>query len=269
MRVLGIDVPPSGLARWRAWVAPEVQPFLVDPALAAAVPGLPARELPLELADTYRLWGADPSLATVWLDEPTFMGLPRSTRAALVRAQVGPRRGHVPTVKAWGVGHEQADGHRFVWWPSTVTDAAVIDHVVDGQPDSCHRAADFSSPLVPRARELAGRFPDCSGPNCFGAVLAACGVAGAEEAQVVREPFEDWLAAVTRPGGRDDDAGTVLVWRTSEGLVDHAAVTLGGGFAFEKGAQTWAAPWWVQPVSVVKRLTRQRGLRLIRYRLQP
>jgi hypothetical protein len=64
------------------------------------------------------------------------------------------------------------------------------------------------SDVLPAAKELAGTFPQGSGPNCFGAVMDVAGVSGAANIWMQREPFEEWLFDVTRPGGRDDDPGT-------------------------------------------------------------
>jgi hypothetical protein len=98
------------------------------------------------------------------------------------------------------------------------------------------------STLLPGARQLAGTFPDGSGPNCFATVMGAAGVAGAAGAWMLREPFEEWLADTSRPGGSDDEPGTVLVWRSASGDVEHAAVTLGGGWALHKPSQGWMSP---------------------------
>jgi cell wall-associated NlpC family hydrolase len=72
--------------------------------------------------------------------------------------------------------------------------------------------------------------------------MGAAGVSGAAGTWMQREPFEEWLAAMTRPGGRDQQAGTVLVWRDAAGAVQHAAVTLGGDWALHKPSQGWMSP---------------------------
>jgi hypothetical protein len=77
--------------------------------------------------------------------------------------------------------------------------------------------------------------------------MVACGVPGVEDEWVVQEPFEDWLGRSSRPGGRDENAGTVLVWRDADGLAQHAAVTLGAGWGFEKPSQEWHSPRAVLP----------------------
>lgn len=96
----------------------------------------------------------------------------------------------------------------------------------DNVPEAVWRSA---APLLPRARDLAGTFPHGGGPNCFGTVMGAAGVAGAEREWTQREPFGAFLAERARPGGQDEQPGTVLVWRDAAGAVQHAAVTLGGG----------------------------------------
>ena len=120
-------------------------------------------------------------------------------------------------------------------------------------------------PLLPRVRELAGTFSTGSG-NCFGAVMGAAGQVGAEDIWMGREPFEAFLRERARPGGRDEAPGTLLVWRSEAG-VEHAAVTLGAGWAFQKASQTWWTPRVVAPVADLKRKHRQRGSRLERWRL--
>jgi hypothetical protein len=94
---------------------------------------------------------------------------------------------------------------------------------------------------LPQARALAGTYPAGSGPNCFTTVLAASGESKAADAWEVREPFENWLARRTRDGGDDNAPGTVFVWRNPEGLSQHAAVTIGDGWALEKPSQDWHA----------------------------
>ena len=83
---------------------------------------------------------------------------------------------------------------------------------------------------------------------------------------MLREPFEQFLQQRAKKGGQDDQPGTLLVWRSEQGL-EHAAVTLGGGWAFQKPSQTWNTARVVLPVSEIKRLNRVRGWRLERYRL--
>jgi len=100
----------------------------------------------------------------------------------------------------------------------------------------------IATAVLPSARALAGTFPSESGPNCFGTVMGAAGVAGAAATWMQREPFEAWLAEVSRPGGRDDQAGTVLLWRDTDQLVQHAAVTLGDGWVLHKPSQGWMSP---------------------------
>lgn len=269
--MLGIDVPEALVGQWAGWLAPRRQPFLVEAGDGADEP------CSLELVDTFELYGlARRGLALTWLDEEGFMSLPRSRRAELVRAQVRLGRAAVPTLRRWKVLADQvrtqADGHRFVWWPSLLAphrDEVLARFVTNDRLPSQHRRVPLdvwrsASPLLPRARELAGTFPLVSGPNCFGTVMS---LAGVDEARAVREPFEDWLASSTRPGGDDGQPGTVFVWRQADGACDHAAVTLGGGWAMHKPSQGWMSPIKVLSVADVKRRGRCAGLRLHRYQL--
>lgn len=277
VRILNIDVDEQRLEQWAGWFSPAEQPFLVDDELAAVVGGT-ERELSDEVRDTFCLYGTEPGLRHVWLDEEEFGALPRLTRAALVRAQRTHEREVVPSVRAWEpvVGERvrrQADGHRFVWWPSLLSgvEAQVLtDYVEEGRRPSRHddvseQTWSALADLLPGARRLAGTFPTASGPNCFGAVMAAAGVEGADIVWMLRKPFEDWLAAATRPAGVDDVPGTVLVWRSADGLVQHAAVTLGSGWALHKPSQGWMSPTKVLTVAECKTSSRAVGRRLERH----
>ena len=278
MRALNIDVPDSLLRRWVEWFSPTVQPFLADADLASRVGERTASmSLSDEVRDTYCLYRLPPSLQHLWLDEAQFLALPRPVRSALVRAQRRFDREVVPSVRSWVsvVGDEirsQADGHRFVWWRSLLAgreQQVLLDYVEEGRrpsrhdevPDSVWRSA---ADVLPGARSLAGTFPPGSGPNCFGTVMAAAGVAGAERVWMQREPFERWLSVKTRPGGYDDVPGTVLVWRSPDRAVQHAAVTLGEGWALHKPSQGWMSPTKVLTTGECKASSRESGRRVER-----
>lgn len=221
--VLGIKVDAGLLDQWRDWLMPAVQPFLVPREVANAA-GLAddSGRLSFELTDTFGLYDTG-GQAVCWLTRAESRRLP-----ALVR-------------------RDQSAPHR---WPSadlTRDIARTVRFVEEGRRRS--RQADVdegtwrkAAPLLPDARGLAGTFPPGSGPNCFGTVMGAAGVSGAAGTWMQREPFEEWLAAMTRPGGRDQQAGTVLVWRDAAGAVQHAAVTLGGDWALHKPSQGWMSP---------------------------
>jgi hypothetical protein len=277
LTVAGIDVSPALLERWADWLAPGVQPFFVTRQQAKQWSlATDDREPTKEQRDTYRIYRIDSTAARVaWLDEATYAALPEATRAALVRAQVRHSRGAVPTVRRWQpiLGPEirrQADGHRFVWWKSLLEHRAelVLPQVVseDLGPSRHAEVREWPS-MLPRVRELAGTFAAGSGPNCFGTVMAAAGVDGADEVWMVREPFEEWLAGNTVPRGRDDVPGTVFVWRNVNGLVEHAAITIGGGWMLHKPSQSWMTPRKIRTVAEVKRSPRTAGWRLERRRL--
>lgn len=281
MRALNIDVPDALAARWVDWFAPTVQPFLADEALAASVGGSEDQQLSDEVRDTFCLYGLPAGLRYVWLDEAQFMALPKPERVALVRGQLTHEREIVPSVRAWAsvVGdkvRDQADGHRFVWWRSLldgVEEQVLTDYIEEGRRPSRHdevpeKVWESSAALLPEARRLAGTFAPASGPNCFGTVMAAAGVDGADTVWMLREPFEDWLADSTRPGGSDERPGTVLVWRSPDGLVQHAAVTLGGGWALHKPSQGWMSPTKVLTVEECKASARSVGRRLERRSLR-
>ena len=293
--MLGIEVGDDLLARWRDWLAPAVQPFFVESRRSwpASAGWDGERTLSDELGHTYRTWRVDRSLDVVWLDEATFLDLPASRRAALVREQRRHGRGAVPSVRRWSdlvdpeVMRSQAGGARFVWWPSLVDHdpVGVLSRVIRRSPDgaapdgveSAHRdvaEATWARAVggLPDARRIAGAFPNASGPNCFGTVLAAAGRAGAERECVVEAQFLDWLAATARPGragtARDDHPGTVLVWRDARTQAPvHAAVTIGDGWTLEKASSEWWTPRAVRRVRDVIGAARARGQRLERHLL--
>jgi len=249
VRALDIEVRPELVDRWLGWFVPVDQPFLVPNEIATRMRLTDDRDrLTMEHRDTFALYSVDEDESVVWLDEEQASTLPRSVR----RAQPLPHR-----------------------WPSEPLERQLdllIEYVEDGRRPSRHTEVpgevwEASARLLPCARLLAGCFPARSGPNCFGAVMAAAGVAGAAEVWMQREPFEAWLADNTRRGGDDADPGTVLVWRDPEGAVQHAAVTLGGGWALHKPSQGWMSPTKVLTVAETKASSRAKGRRLHRYTL--
>lgn len=271
--VLGIDVPDQLLDAWAGWLAPHVQPFVTDDVVEGG-DGV----LTPELVDTYRLWGIGRTGARIaWLSEDDFHALPRAARGRLVREQVAPRRGAVPTVRAWQDVidprrlRDEADGHRFVWWRSLVDidPTRILTRAVSHRRLPSRHAAVATStwracePVLPFARALAGTFPNGTTTHCFGTVMSAAGAAEPETLEST-EPFERWLADRCRPGGDDGRPGTVLVWRVNGDPV-HAAVTIGDGWALEKPSRDWHAPRAVATVTDVVRAARQPGQRVERH----
>ncbi len=246
IQVLGIAVDTELVDRWRDWLMPAVQPFLVPPdvADAAGFAGDSGRLSP-ELRDSFWLYSIG-DRAVCWL-----------TCAGSRRLPPDVRRG-------------QPGAHR---WPSPDRDqdaARVIRAIEAGHRPSRHAEVtqatwQVASLVLPAARDLAGTFPPGSGPNCFGTVMGAAGVAGASAAWMQREPFEEWLAGSCSPGGSDERAGTVLVWRDAKAEVQHAAVTLGDGWALHKQSQAWMSPTAVLTVQDVILSARVRGHRLQRH----
>ncbi|MPY66809.1 hypothetical protein F8S09_08920 [Deinococcus sp. SDU3-2] len=277
MHVLNIPVPQDLLTAWRTWLAPERQPFFLTGEEARGlglrtVPRAEARFTPEE-RDTFALWRVAPGADHVtWFTEAEWLSLSPASRRALVQAQVRHGRGAVPRIRDFADLLPHLPGSRFVWRPSLLS-PAVLARVVAQDQRTCQRAEvpervwDAAASVLPGARELAGTFPHASGPNCFSTVMGAAGVPGAEREWMQRDPFEDFLAEHTRPGGRDDVPGTVLVWRNAAGNVEHAAVTLGGGWALHKPSQTWMTARVVLPVRDLIRSSRTRGWRLGRVAL--
>jgi hypothetical protein len=265
-KVLGIVVDDALVDKWKTWLAPARQPFFVDKG------GRRDRSMSEDLWDTYHLWRVDKSFGVRWLDEDEFFALPRAERARLVRQQVLAKRGAVPTVRAWADlvdARSQADGHRFVWWPSIMTKQIVIRHVTADRLTSRHHEVKSATWRgLPAARALAGTFAAGSGPFCFSTVMAAAGVKERPATYAGREPFDEWLRTRCRPGGDDSKPGTVWVWRNKDGLSVHAAITLGDGWVLEKPSREWSSPRTVVAVPDLLRYNRHPGERLERHRLR-
>ncbi len=119
----------------------------------------------------------------------------------------------------------------------------------------------------PRAAELAGTFPTKSGPNCFGAVMAAAG-RPVDGDWIQLDQFHTWLDSTTAPDltRARDEGGQVLVWR-QDGDLAHAAVTLPGGWSLQKQSQSWASPIGVWTTDEIISSWRLPGVRLSRYQL--
>jgi len=122
---------------------------------------------------------------------------------------------------------------------------------------------------MPGVKAIAGTYATASGPNCFGAVMAAAGVTGAETEWMQLEPFEKWLAAQCRPiRGSRSKPGTVLVWRDPERVAQHAAICVDEDFALEKPSQGWMTPRWVRPLAEIIQTNRAKWQRLERHQLE-
>lgn len=249
MLVLGVEVSDEVVDRWLGWFAPPVQPFVIPADLAATLGLVDDRDrLTPELRDTFNIYGLDSSVLA-WLSRADARRLPPSAR----RSQPAPHQ-----------------------WPSSIVGREtemVVRFVERARRPSRHgdvAEATWSAvaDMLPDAQRLAGTFPQRSGPNCFGTVMAACGVEGAEEVWMLREPFEDWLARHTATGGHDTQPGTVLVWRSADGAAQHAAITLGDGWALHKPSQGWMSPTKVLALPDLKHSVRARGHHLRRHHLR-
>ncbi len=251
MRVLGIDVDFRLVERWRAWLMPRVQPFQVPRCLADQHGWTDDRaRLTLEVVDAFGLYDVRGTDALVWLSRREAARLPPEVR----ERQPAPHR-----------------------WPAADEDrnrSTVLRYVERGRRTSRHHEVDgkqwaAAADVLPGARGQAGTFALRSGPNCFGTVMAAAGLAGAADEWMQVAPFEDWLSAATRAGGDDRMPGTVLVRRGRDGRPAHAAVTLGGGWLLQKASQGWMSPRQVLDVRQGKYSARFPGLRLHRRRILP
>lgn len=256
--VLGIEVDDALVEHWVEWFAPAQQPFdvrVLSPQADGTHIGTAATLSP-EVRDTFFVY--EPGFST--LTEHEFAALSPGQRRALVAAR--PR------------------GLRPVTWPTDpleLRQRRALAYVEHGVAPSRHREVSDATwgraaEHLPEAERLTGTFADGSGPNCFGAVMAAAGVPSAETVWMLREPFEAWLRTAcspTRGTSADDAPGTVLVWRDRAGLAQHAAITIGDGWALNKPSQAWCSPYLVWTVRETIAHNRVSGQRLERHRLHP
>ncbi|WP_029475332.1 hypothetical protein [Deinococcus frigens] len=278
MRVLNIPVPDELQALWRGWLAPPRLLFFLtgEEATEFDLPTVSRKAVGLtpEERDTNAVWGIAAGADRVaWLELAEWQGLGPRRQRELLSVQVRHKRGNIPRRRDFAdllPGLPQA---RFLWTPELLTDA-VLERVVGAGDPPCQKPQvpegvwEAASARLPRVRELAATFASHSGANCFGAVMGAAGMAGAENEWMQREPFEAFLEERTRPGGNDDQPGTVLLWCSADGLAQHAAVTLGEGWAVQKASQVWTSPRVVLAADDLKRAARQWGNRLSRRRLR-
>lgn len=274
MNVLNIPVSPALLDAWRGWLAPARQPFYLTEAEARrlALPTLPRASVTLtpEARDTFTEWNVSPVAERLaWLTPADVDTLTPAARRELLRAQVRHGRGNVPLGAPFTDLRPGLPAGRFLWRPEDLT-GAVLARLIGRGGRVCQRREvpdavwDAAAHSLPQARTLAGTFPAGSAGNCFGTVMGAAGVPDAAHTWMQREPFEAFLRGRTVAGGQDGQPGTLLLWRSGNGLAQHAAVTLGGGWALHKPAQTWWTPRAVLSVPELKTATRTRGWRLER-----
>lgn len=257
LSVLGIPVGDDQLDRWLAYWAPSRRPFPASELPVEVVEGRSEADLEHadEWRDTFFLYSGGP---WVWLSEQECLGLPPALRGRL----------------AAGLRRRTAPKPALAWPDDPMLVAKMLRWIEAGTRPSLHALAQgelraASAGPLPGAMELAGTFPHRSGANCFGTVMAAAGEPVAAE-WVQLEQFETWLAGSGEPvkGSRwDRESGVVLTWH-EQGVLAHAAVTIGGGWALQKPSQSWSSPVIVQPVVEIIRAWNYPGTVLARHLLQ-
>lgn len=269
---LGIKVGSDVLERWRESFAPQFQPFRTD-RLGSDASGIGRQmEVTLDVRDTFHVYSGN----WTWLEGSEFIQLSLKVRRALLFRRVALGRMNQIPDHARDLAASQRTDSRVVWWPSLlrrVGDRPLLSYVENGLPPSRHREVPSATwaragQVLPRAADLAGKLPTGSGPNCFGNVLAAAGVEGAESEWTGRESFDEWLDGHTAPlqgTKRDHQPGVVLVWRNHEGSPEHAAVTIGDGYVLSKPSQGWFSPRVVWTVQETVAASRYPGVTLSRY----
>lgn len=269
---LGCRVDDAILQAWERHFAPDRQLFFVSDELAGRLPRavLNAREgfdwssVPLSLRDTFAVWAVSPEPAWLaWFDEDAFRALPARDRAAVLEEQERWGRGVIyrsEIMELWLQAEDRASLRqfagegRFVFWPglwrslSLPAREQILSGFVAEGGLPCQRYALSDGhwrrvdAVLPGVRSLAGTFLPESGGNCLGTTMAAHGDSGVAGQWVQRDVFERWLEQRFCPAGNAEHPGSVLVWHAPDGLVQHAAVSLGEGMVFHKEAQTWWTP---------------------------
>ncbi len=274
MEILNCRIDNATLTAWKNHFAPTTQPFFalrrfplpkgsgghwLDCGAVRGALGLSAHDTfaTYEVASTAR--------HLLFLDEHSFQTLPPDLRADLLHEQLEVGRGsvfhledlaeHLPHSEI-GPVTSAASGRLVVWWPglfntlSDATQARLLANFVSEDRPPCRRA-EFPAEqwqqvqrALPGLPDRVGTFHPDSGPNCLGAVIEAF------TGQIIthrteRHEFEAWLKSRLVATGAADELGTVLLWRDEHGALQHAAVSLGDGYAFHKEAQTWWSPWQV------------------------
>lgn len=251
IRVLGIPAHSSLVVKWLDWFTPPLQPFPTESLSASLTEDLPERtvEPSPEHRDTFFLYSG----SWRWLYEHEFKSLPRRAQLTLMSARSRATSPKPPV--PWPSAADGESLPQLVTWIEKGCYPSRHEEVGDSTWELCAR-------YLPQVRRMAGTFIERgSGPNCFGTVMAAAGVVGAEERWVQTDEFSSWLCSHTgsvRGRSRDEDPGTVLLW-TERGVVAHAAITIGGGWALSKPSQSWSSPrlvWSVRDTILRWRLPR-------------
>lgn len=271
LTVVGCVVPEAQRRAFEQHLSPDVQPFFVSEDLVGALPArlrwtraeFRAMTWPLSFVDAFTLYRVSADLPWVTLlSARGFAALDAAVRTRLVQCQRNAGRGGVFDVTAWSSAlspndvaalRATPDGLALLW-PSVWRDLSragrtVILRSVLEEDRLTHRGRELSAShwaeidaRLPGVRALAGTFATESGANCLSTVVAAFGEFDAANVWLHPEPFERWLHDDARRAHDTDALGTVLVWRDATGRVQHAAVSLGHGWAFQKDAQGWFAP---------------------------
>lgn len=245
---LNIRVPIATERAWGGHLSPGVRPFFVDDEAAESLAGQPlwtsdelkSEHLPLNLLDTLRLYST-PYTRVLWLDEPGWARLSVDERAVL-----GAEWARLALPRLWWPGEWRAlerTGQR-----RELLARLTADRLPCRRAELTRAQWQQASRRAPELRRWAGSWAAHSGPNCFGAVMAACGVPAAGEVWMMVAPFVRWLAETAGPEehldppAADPAPGTVLLWRDAAGTPQHAALALGDGWLYQKESQSWTAP---------------------------
>ena len=194
---LRIEIGPVLAARQAAWFAPKHQPFVVAKDIANTIDATPlSGGLPAELRDTFEIYILPGELVSVLLCEEEFNDLGRTARSDLVRNQIRLGREAIPSVRSEPADllarvSKQAEGtHRLVWWPSLLQgheELILGVYLRFGRRPSRLSRSPKASGRMPGQHCRAqgdwrvGTFPHASGPDCFGAEMAAASRSEAAE----------------------------------------------------------------------------------------
>ena len=269
-RALGLPLSDATLEAWARHFCFELEPLFIDAALKAKLEPhalvMTRAEFnlwrqPLEYDDAYQPWGIKADFVAL-LTPAEFAWLEPNLQLQLNAEQIRLKRGMTfPLELARGFGMQQnflerdVSADRFLLrrdaWDA-LPQAAQFDWLewyVTQDGHECRSSSLQDRPEFQRALRLVGWLPR-SGPNCFATALSY----GEPDLARAQNIARLWLPIPTlertltargfaeRPMTASLEPAVVIVWRSANGALQHACVSLGDGLVLNKNAQGWHAP---------------------------